>query len=74
MLVFWLWQDLLTVEVRWGNREAPYPDRLTVHRKGKPGQQEEEPLAHELRCWPHLPQVPFSLSVHSLVAICDRHL
>lgn len=50
-------QDLLTVELRWGNREAPYPDRLTVHRKGKPGQQEEEPLAHELRCWPNIPQV-----------------
>ncbi|DBA65517.1 TPA: hypothetical protein ACH3X2_003173 [Trebouxia sp. C0005] len=50
------WQDLLTVELRWGNRGGPYPDRLTVHRKGKPGQQEEEPLAHELRCWPNLPQ------------------
>ncbi len=48
------WQDLLTVELRWGNREGPYPDRLTVHRKGKPGQQEEEPLAHELRCWPNV--------------------
>ncbi|KAL0043259.1 hypothetical protein WJX82_006661 [Trebouxia sp. C0006] len=50
------WQDLLTVELRWGNREGPYPDRLTVHRKGKPSQQEEEPLAHELRCWPNVPQ------------------
>ncbi|KAL0043199.1 hypothetical protein WJX82_002022 [Trebouxia sp. C0006] len=50
------WQDLLTGELRWGNREGPYPDRLTVHRKGKPGQQEEEPLAHELRCWPNVPQ------------------
>ncbi|DBB13347.1 TPA: hypothetical protein ACH3X3_005082 [Trebouxia sp. C0006] len=50
------WQDLLKVELRWGNREGPYPDRLTVHRKGKPGQQEEEPLAHELRCWPNVPQ------------------
>ncbi len=45
------------MELRWGNREGPYPDRLTVHREGKPGQQEEEPLAHELRCWPNIPQV-----------------
>lgn len=62
------------MELRWGNREGPYPDRLTVHRKGKPGQQEEEPLAHELRCWPNLPQVCSILSVRSLVAVCDRHL
>ena len=40
-----------------GNSEGPYPDRLTVHRKGKPGQQEEAPLACELRCWPNMPQV-----------------
>ncbi len=55
MLVWW--QDLLTITLRWGNREGPYPDRLTVHRKGMPSQQGEEPLAHELRCWPNLPQV-----------------
>ena len=36
LLLVW-WQDLLTVELRWGNREGPYPDRLIVHRKGKPG-------------------------------------
>lgn len=53
-----LLQDLLTVELRRSSREAPYPDRLSVHRKGKPGQQEEEPLAHELRCWSNIPQVP----------------
>ena len=50
-------QDLLTLELRWSSREGAYPDRLTVHRKGRPGQQEEEPLAHELRCWPNIPQV-----------------
>ncbi|KAL3132004.1 hypothetical protein ABBQ32_14227 [Trebouxia sp. C0010 RCD-2024] len=50
------WQDLLTLELRRSSREAPYPDRLSVHRKGKPGQQEEEPLAHELRCWSNVPQ------------------
>ncbi|DBA67772.1 TPA: hypothetical protein ACH3X2_001206 [Trebouxia sp. C0005] len=50
-------EDMLTVELRWGNRDGPYPDRLTVHRKSKPGQQEEEPLAlPELRYWPNLPQ------------------
>ena len=60
-----VWQDLLTVELRWGNREGPYPDRLTVHRKGKPGQQEEETLAHELRCWPNIPQVCFLVFLNS---------
>ena len=52
-LLMW-WQDLLTVELRWGIREGPYLDRLKVHRKGKPSQQEEEPLAHELQCWPNV--------------------
>ena len=49
------------MELRRSSREAPFPDRLSVHRKGKPGQQEEEPLAHELRCWSNRPQVhPFA--------------
>ena len=56
-------QDLLTVELRRSSREAPYPDRLSVHRKGKPGQQEEEPLAHELRCWSNVPQVQLLASM-----------
>ncbi|DBA72334.1 TPA: hypothetical protein ACH3X2_010575 [Trebouxia sp. C0005] len=41
---------------------------LTVHRKDKPGKQEEESLAHELRCWPNLPQADqihlIALKVH----------
>ena len=40
-----------------GQQGGSYSDRLTVHRKGKPGQQEEEEvLAHELHCWPNVPQ------------------
>ena len=66
-------QDLLTVELRWGNREGPYPDRLTVHRKGKPGQQEEEPLAHELRCWPNVPQVCLlEVSIQRLLVLLSK--
>jgi hypothetical protein len=30
------WDDLLTFELRW-SRESRYPDRLVVHRKGRPG-------------------------------------
>ena len=50
-------QDLLSLEVKWGYRDLPYPDRIWLHRKGKPGHEEEEPLAHELRCFPNTPQV-----------------
>jgi vacuolar protein sorting-associated protein 13A/C len=54
------WQDLLALEVRWRPGESyndtPYPERVVVHRKGVPGQQESEPLAHEIRCWPRTPQ------------------
>lgn len=57
MLTTRCWQDLLTLELRWSSRDVAYPDRLTVHRKGRPGLQEEEPLAHELRCWQNIPQV-----------------
>ena len=50
-------QDLLSLEVKWGYRDLPYPDRIWLHRKGKPGHAGEEPLAHELRCFPNTPQV-----------------
>ncbi|KAK9834254.1 hypothetical protein WJX81_000411 [Elliptochloris bilobata] len=50
------WRDLLALELRWTHRELPHPDRLTVHRKGSPGEEEDEPLAHELRCFPNSPQ------------------
>ena len=50
-------QDLLALELRWSHRELPHPDRITAHRKGAPGQAEEEPLAQELRCFPNTPQV-----------------
>ena len=66
-IAFFLPQDLLTVELRRSSREAPYPDRLSVHRKGKPGQQEEEPLAHELRCWSNIPQVHILASIRGSI-------
>ena len=62
-------QDLLTLELRWSSREGAYPDRLTVHRKGRPGLQEEEPLAHELRCWPNIPQVCVDQILHYLLLL-----
>jgi hypothetical protein len=49
-------QDLLALELRWTHAELPHPDRLTVHRRGSPGEEEEEPLAHELRCFPNSAQ------------------
>lgn len=51
-------QDLLALEPRRSHRELPFLDRITVHRKGVPGHDEDEPLAHELRCFPNNPQVP----------------
>ncbi len=52
----WL-KDLLAMELRYSHKELPFPDRITVHRKGVPGQDEDEILAHELRCYPNTPQV-----------------
>ena len=54
-------QDLLALELRWTHRELPHPDRLTVHRKGSPGEDDDEPLAHELCCFPNSAQVPSQL-------------
>lgn len=59
-------QDLLAIELRYSHKELPFPDRITVHRRGVPGQEEEEILAHELRCYPNTPQV--CMSSFSLVA------
>ena len=63
---YWLLpdQDLLALELRWSHRELPHPDRITVHRVGVPGREEEEPLAHELRCFPNTAQVRRSLHSH----------
>ncbi|KAL4447306.1 hypothetical protein ABPG77_007339, partial [Micractinium sp. CCAP 211/92] len=49
------WDDVLTFELRW-SRELHYPDRLIVHRKGTPGWQEEESLAHQIKCFENTPQ------------------
>lgn len=68
-------QDLLALELRWTHRELPHPDRLTVHRRGSPGEDDEEPLAHELRCFPNSAQVGafmalFMMSVHAYEVCC----
>ena len=70
-------QDLLSLEVKWGYRDLPYPDRIWLHRKGKPGHAEEEPLAHELRCFPNTPQVSGSVgtgSARSAIRNCAGQL
>lgn len=51
-------QDVLAIELRRTHKELPYEDRITVHRKGIPGHEEDEPLAHELCCFPNTKQVP----------------
>jgi vacuolar protein sorting-associated protein 13A/C len=49
------WDDVLAFELRF-SREGHYPDRLVVHRKGTPGWQEEESLAHQVKCFEGTPQ------------------
>lgn len=56
-------QDLLDLELRTTHRELPHPDRIIAHRKGVPGNEEEEHLAYELRCYPNTAQVPSLASV-----------
>jgi len=53
------WQDLLVMEPRMSSSTAAggMPDRLVVHRKGRPGVDEPAPLTHELRIFPNTPQV-----------------
>ncbi len=53
------WQDLLVMEPRMSSSTAAggMPDRLVVHRKGRPGVEEPAPLTHELRIFPNTPQV-----------------
>lgn len=63
-------QDLLALELVSGHRNSDTPDRLQVHRKGTPGQEEEEPLAHELHCVPNTNQVGYKSCVdHSNLRI-----
>ena len=45
------------MELRTTHKELPHPDRVIVHRKGVPGNEEEEHLAFELRCYPNTAQV-----------------
>ena len=53
------WQDLLVMEPRMSSSAAVsgMPDRLVVHRKGRPGVDDPAPLTHELRIFPNTPQV-----------------
>ncbi len=51
------------MELRSTHKDLPYPDRVIVHRKGVPGNEEEEHLAHELRCYPNTAQVRKSLLI-----------
>ena len=57
------WQDLLVMEPRMSSAAVTSgaPDRLVVHRKGRPGHTEAalptHSLAHELRIFPNTPQV-----------------
>ena len=59
-----VWQDLLVLEPRMSSAAVASgaPDRLVVHRKGRPGYEEAVPsahaLTHELRIFPNTPQVP----------------
>ena len=61
-------QDLLALELVSSRKGSGSPDRLQVYRKGKAGQQEEQPLAHELRCVPQTDQVTF----HALIGLSIR--
>ncbi|KDD71181.1 hypothetical protein H632_c5627p0, partial [Helicosporidium sp. ATCC 50920] len=49
------WEDVLALELRWG-RGAVQPDRVVVHRKGRPGGEEAESLAHQFLTFPGTPQ------------------
>ena len=50
-------QDLLTLQMAKSRRDLRFDDRVQVHRKGHPGRESQEPLAHELRCMPNTEQV-----------------
>ena len=56
------------MELRATHRELPHPDRVIVHRKGRPwAARREEHLARELRCFPNTAQAsPASLSSWTL--------
>lgn len=54
------------MELRSTHKELPHPDRVIVHRKGVPGNEEEEHLAFELRCYPNNAQVCKGYPVYTL--------
>lgn len=56
------WGDLLAMEPRIGGsgptgRQPAGPDRLVVHRKGRPGMDGEPALSEQLRTYSTVPQV-----------------
>jgi hypothetical protein len=56
------WSDLLAMEPRIGgsgpaSRQPAGPDRLVVHRKGRPGMDGEPALSEQLRTYSTVPQV-----------------
>lgn len=62
-----LWEDLLVMEPRASNSiNARAPDRLVVHRKGRPGVEEPAALAFQLHSFPGTPQVRCSTD-HTLL-------
>lgn len=50
------WTDVLAFELRWSARGAKNPDKLVVHRRGRPGFVELESLARVISCYPNTPQ------------------
>ena len=67
------WGDLLALEPRISgsgpsSRQPAGPDRLVVHRKGRPGMDGEPALSEQLRTYSTVPQVgrdSFSSEVHA---------
>ncbi len=76
-----VWQDLLVMEPRMSSAAVASgaPDRLVVHRKGRPGYDEAAPsahsLTHELRIFPNTPQVtPRQHSVREVTRMYGTHV
>ncbi len=63
-------QDLLCVEARVV-RPTQFANYLTIHRKGVPGDDDGEPLAYELRCFPNRDQVRLEIADSTE---CANHL
>jgi hypothetical protein len=51
-----MWEDLLSLELRWSDGGMTHPDRLVVHRKGCPGSNNGPPLAFLISCFSETPQ------------------